>query len=175
MTFRQTKSSLRETWSRRQEVVLSCFEAKDSLCQTALNSRETVKYWSYHNNHNAEAEADSRDLWGWEEEDPAEPDGRVQLPHQGGVPHRRGLWEVPHVPEGQGGGQDQGPCVQVPQRWSQFSWQSNIPLTLTTLGYLFSSSGARCQPEATVACHRSQPLASLMSHAMSRGDLFLLP
>merc|ERR1712117_169032 len=42
-------------------------------------------------------------------------------------------------------------------------------------GYLFSSSGARCQPETTVACHRSQPLASLMSHAMSRGDLFLLP
>jgi len=42
-------------------------------------------------------------------------------------------------------------------------------------GYLFSSSGARCQPEDSVACHRSQPLASLLSHAMSRGDLFLLP
>jgi len=42
-------------------------------------------------------------------------------------------------------------------------------------GYLFSSSGARCQPEDSVACHRSQPLASLMQRAISRGDLLLLP
>jgi len=42
-------------------------------------------------------------------------------------------------------------------------------------GYLFSVTGARCQPEDSVACHRSQPLASLMKHARSRGDLLLLP
>lgn len=66
-------------------------------------------------------------------------------------------------------------CTGAPKVITIFSDIVTIFWPLTSAGYLFSSSGARCQPETTVACHRSQPLASLMSHAMSRGDLFLLP
>ena len=54
--------------------------------------------------------------------------------------------------------------------------ENDIIINVSTVpGYMFSSTGARCQPEDSVACHRSQSLASLMKQATARGDVLLLP
>ena len=44
-------------------------------------------------------------------------------------------------------------------------------------GYLFSGFGARCQPEASVACHRNNPLSRLLQRRVSqnRAKFFLMP
>lgn len=44
-------------------------------------------------------------------------------------------------------------------------------------GYLFSGFGARCQPEASVACHRTNPLSRLLARDGShqRAKFFLMP
>ena len=44
-------------------------------------------------------------------------------------------------------------------------------------GYLFSGFGARCQPEASVACHRNNPLSRLLERRLThnRAKFFLMP
>lgn len=44
-------------------------------------------------------------------------------------------------------------------------------------GYLFSGFGARCQPEASVACHRNNPLSRLLERHVGhhRAKFFLMP
>lgn len=44
-------------------------------------------------------------------------------------------------------------------------------------GYLFSGFGARCQPEANVACHRNNPLSRLLQRHVGhqRAKFFLMP
>jgi len=44
-------------------------------------------------------------------------------------------------------------------------------------GYLFSGFGARCQPEASVACHRNNPLSRLLQQrgGHQRANFFLMP
>ena len=50
-------------------------------------------------------------------------------------------------------------------------------ICLQITGYLFSGFGARCQPEANVACHRNNPLSRLLQrHAgHQRAKFFLMP